>query len=48
MVPSKDDPYFTPPKDDPPVAFEGDLMNVITQDIIIITCVLCTSLYISL
>ena len=23
MVPSKDDPYFTPPKDDPPVAFEG-------------------------
>ena len=24
MVPSKDDPYFTPPKDDPPVAFEGD------------------------
>lgn len=23
MVPSKDDPYFTPPKDDPPIAFEG-------------------------
>ena len=24
MVPSKDDPYFAPPKDDPPVAFEGN------------------------
>lgn len=24
MVPSKDDPYFTPPKDDPPVAFEDE------------------------
>jgi len=23
MVPSKDDPYFTPPKDDPPVVFDG-------------------------
>lgn len=25
MVPSKDDPYFTPPKDDPPVAFDGNV-----------------------
>ena len=23
MVPNKDDPYFTPPKDDPPVMFDG-------------------------
>ena len=33
MVPSKDDPYFTPPKDDPPIAFEGNC------------CILCASVY---